>query len=434
MATPQIPDDWMGTPKAQTFEFAKRTFVSGLFWQPLPGATARIRKAEVEKMAEEQDFDLVVLRTSGVPQAGFGAHADGVRPGMLSVAALVSKSLEVANRERSFLCALQVPGGKWLYVAQREGVLLHDGDMLGNEATVRARMMTDISLTEWQTIFAPKSWGITDAIERSFEDLLPKSGANFSFKSWWEVRPVRNSLLDRLKKSWPLVAAVVLLGAGYYAYSYWQQWQNEKAMAEIAEQEAALAAARTNAVADHPWKKQARATQFMAACDTAIDQVSTFWPGNWTPKEAVCANGALTVVWTANEHGWLEHLQAVEPKAVPALDGRSATLAVPITLKGGDNEALLNERVRTLAMIGAAQRYGFNVAVSDQSATPMLPGQAPAAQSWKTLKWTVANGQLPPSVVIPALDGDGFRVTQIKLAFTGGVMNWTMEGIQYVQP
>ncbi len=166
-ATPMTANDTGAAHHVgQTFTFGRRVFVSGLFWQPLPGASAHQRKLEMKEVAEEQDFDLAVQRTSGMPQAGFGALADGVKPGMLSVAAMVSKSLEVANRDRSFLCALPVPGNKWLYVAQREGVLLHDGDLLGTEESIRARLHNDLSLADWQTVFAPAQWGIPNATER----------------------------------------------------------------------------------------------------------------------------------------------------------------------------------------------------------------------------------------------------------------------------
>lgn len=434
MAKEQTPDDWQSLSKAQTFDFAKRTFVSGLFWQPLPGATARARQAEVEKMSEEQGFDLAVLRTTGAPQAGFGSFADGIRPGMLSVAAMVSKSLEVANRERSFLCAMQVPGGQWLYVAQREGVLLHDGDMLGDEGTIHARMMTDTSLTEWQTIFAPGHWGINNSTEKTFEELLPKEGSQYSFKSWWEVRPVKNNLLDRAKKYWPIAAVIVLSVAGYFGYGYWQQWQLKKEMIEVAQQEAEVREAKARAIAEHPWKKQARPAKFIEGCDAAFKQVNTFWPGNWTPKDAYCANGTLTVTWTRQENGWLEHLYAIEPKAVPADDGNTASLTIPVTMPQGDNEVVPKERERKLAMIDVSQRHGFNLALMNPRPTLLLPGQAPTVQDWKAVVWSVKNSYLHPSEVIPLLDGEGFRISLIKLTFTGGVMKWSMEGNQYVQP
>ncbi len=438
MAVEQTPADWQasGVPaelSSQTFEFGKRTFVSGLFWQPLPGSTARQRKAELQKMSVEQGFDLAVLRTSGVPQVGFGSLADGVKPGMLSVAAMVSKSLEMANRERSFLCAMPVPGGKWLYVAQREGVLLHDGDLLGNEETVRERMMTDLSLTEWQTVFAPANWGIPDTMQRPFEDLLPKSGSKYSFKTWWEVRPIRNTWLDFIQDNMALYAVLIAVAAGLTGYYLWDQWRVKKELEALAQQEAMEQATREAAAADRPWKKQPRAPQFVAACDSAMRQVKTFWPGNWTPTGAICADRTLTVTWTRQEQGWLEHIREIEPRVEFSPDGNRATLNLPLEMPPGEDETLPKESERRFALHSAAQHLGLQLAQVDQQANAVL-GQPAVPGSWTTMTWTITNAPLPPATVISALDGGGFRITQLKLGFAGGMMTWTMEGTQYAQP
>lgn len=433
MATEQTLPDLPGA-NSQTFEFGKRTFVSGLFWQPLPGSTARLRKAELQKMSEEQGFDLAVQRTSGVPQVGFGSFSDGVKPGMLSVAAMVSKSLEVANRDRSFLCAMQVPGGRWLYVAQREGVLLHDGDLLGTEETVRARMMTDLSLTEWQTVFAPARWGIPDGIERKFEDLLPKHGNKYSFKTWWEVRPIRNTWLDFIQDNPALYVSVIALVLALVGYYVWDQYRIKKELEELAMQEAAEQAARETAAAEQPWKKQPRAALFVAACDKALAQVKTFWPGNWTPTDAVCKERNLVVTWTRQETGWIEHLLALEPKAEISTDGNRAMLTVPLELTGGENDTLPKERERIVGMYSYAQRYGLSFVLKNATGAPVLGQPQPVSGGWKTLEWSIGDMPLAPSTMLPGLDSPGLRISQIKLAFSEGMMKWTMEGMQYVQP
>ena len=256
----------------QTFEFGKRTFVSGLFWQPLPGHTLQLRKAELRKMSEEQGFDLVVQRTSGIPQAGFAATADGIRSGMLSVAAMVSKSLEMANRDRSFLCAMPIPNGQWVYVAQREGVLLHDGDLLGSEEIVQARMMNDLSLIEWQTVFAPEQWGIPGSQERRFEDLLPRRGEKYSFKSWWEVRPIRNPWIDIFLDNTRLYITLIVIALVLTGYHFWSQYRINKQLEAFARQEAEESAARMAAAAEQPWKKIPRVSAFIEA--TAIDHLA----------------------------------------------------------------------------------------------------------------------------------------------------------------
>ncbi|MBP9714389.1 MAG: type 4b pilus protein PilO2 [Sterolibacterium sp.] len=420
---------------AQTFEFGKRLFVSGLFWQPLPGSTAKLRNAEIQKMSEEQGFDLAVLRTTGVPQVGFAALTDGVRPGMLSAAAMVSKSLEMANRDRSFLCAIPIPNGKWLYVAQREGVLLHDGDMIGTEEAAQARMMSDLSLIEWQTVFAPAHWGVPNATQRTFEDLLPKSGSKYSFKKWWEVRPIRSSWLDHFQISAPVMGILIVLGIGLLGYYAWDHYSKQQALEELARQEVAEQAARAAAVAEQPWKKQTRAAGFIAACDQALASVPTLWPAGWAPDNAVCKDRNLVITWARQETGRLEHLLNTLPDADIAIDGNKATLTRRLELPGGENDVLPKQKERIAALYDIAQRYGFNFALkAPANEAPVLGQPAEAEPTWKSLEWTVADMALAPVRVAPLFEGGGFRLNQIKLSFAEGIMKWTMEGTQYVQP
>ncbi|MBV2234684.1 MAG: type 4b pilus protein PilO2 [Sterolibacterium sp.] len=420
---------------SQTFEFGKRTFVSGLFWQPLPGATARLRMVELQKMAEEQGFDLAVLRTSGIPQAGFGTQLDGIKPGMLSAAAMISKSLEVANRDRSFLYVTEVPGKKWLYVAQREGVLLHDGDLLGTEDFIRSRMMTDLSLADWQTVFAPAHWGISHSIERQFEELLPKKGDKYSFKKWWEVRLIRNIWLDLIKNNPKLHALLIALVIIFGGYQLWEHYRLKKELEALEQKEAAEQAAREQAAAEQPWKKQPPAAQFVAACNAALSQVNTLWPGNWTPTTSVCAEGKFTLSWSRQETGRIEHLLALQPNAEILPDGNHAKLEIPLELPPGTNEVLPKEREKLLEMLDFSQRYGIRLTVKNDSGKSTVLGQPDLNDgSWSTLEWTIGDTLLAPATILPVLDGPGLRIGKITLTFSEGMMKWTMEGMQYVQP
>lgn len=437
-ATPMTANDTNAVHLVgQTFTFGRRVFVSGLFWQPLPGASAHQRKLEMKEVAEEQDFDLAVQRTSGVPQAGFGALADGVKPGMLSVAAMVSKSLEIANRDRSFLCALPVPGGKWLYVAQREGVLLHDGDLLGNEDTIRARLHNDLSLADWQTVFAPNAWGIPNASERSFEELLPKSGSGdkYAFKRWWEVRPIRITLLDYVQGNIKLViaaAVLLLLMLGYYAYGKWQNWRE---LQELQRQEAMVQTERAAALAIKPWGKLPRAGQFAAVCEAALQQVGSFWPGGWMPKEAVCQDAQLKVSWERLPTGRIDHLLALLPQAQVAEDGDHAEFQLPLELPQGTEEALPEKQARMLALNQLAQSLAIKLSLQPQSIGSTILGQpARVAGGWDTLGWKLEDSLLAPHDLMPLLDEHGLRIVTIRLGFASGSMKWNMEGVQYVQP
>jgi hypothetical protein len=417
----------------QTFELGRgHTFVSGLFWLPLPG-TLRDYKKETENLARETNCDLAVWRTSSALQVGLGSTEKGLTPGLLSAAAVISKSLEIepgAKEYKDFLCATEVPGGAWLYVAQREGVIMPDGDFLGTEDEVRSRMLSDYSVSQWNVIIAPAHWGMKDSKERRFEEFLPQKAGKTDYKRWWGLAPVKR---DVIKTMTPIIIIAVALLAGLIGY---QKWQANKAAEELAR----LAAEQQGTVAGkpvvHPWKQIPRAKQFVGECMGALTRVKTLWPGNWLPRDVTCSGAQFVVVWLRQPHGWIDHLLAVEPKAVISVDGGMASLSIPLTLDIGDDEATPQENARIVQMLSAGQRYGFKITISAPPAPPALPGdkdKAPALITWKELAWKVEETSMSSLSVAAILDGPGFRVGRIRGALKGGVITWVMEGTQYVQ-
>lgn len=425
------------------FEIEKgKRFVAGLFWQPLSsssrGEIASIFKGagkETCKLAEDLHMDLAVWRVAGIPHVGLGATGEGAKPGFYSAAAVISKSVEMEHGSvRDFICATEIGDGRWLYVVQREGVIIPHGDTVGTEDEIRARLMSDTSVSSWNLVFAPEYWGIDKSIERTFEQFLPRNRhGKIQYHGWWQLRPIKAQLAR------PLLGAVVAVSVMVGAYTAYSKWQEHKAFEEAARL-AALQAAQgeTNAPPPPPWEGLPRAHVFWNGCFDGMRAVSSFWPGNWAPQEATCANGAFTISWRRGEHGWIDHLRTMVPEAVLSIDGTTATYSVPIEAPAeGEAEALPAERERVLEMHGAGQRYGFEVVLSAPAAPPVLPGQqqGPApAPTWREVMWAVNGSALPPSVVLAALNGDGFRVARVSAQFDNGLMTWTMEGSQYVQP
>lgn len=418
-----------------TFILDKKTFVTGLFWQPLTGLEADHKK-ESKKLAKELNFDLAVRCTTAVSQIGFGAAKDDLKPGMLSTAAIVSKSIEVESGQRDFLCAAEVEHGRFIYVAQRGGVILHNGDIYGEEDEIRARILADLSLGDWPMIYAPDHWAVSyNAKERKFIDFIPKKGDKFDYKKWWALQPV-----DRMATATgnpsryivPLLLITVVAGGGFYGYHKWQE--KKRIEAERQAMLAAIAAGQAVAI-PHPWKDMPRVLAAMNDCQKAMGQVSTFWPGNWTPQDGTCANGTFTISWKRKEYGWIEHLKAVEPKAILSADGTTASLSVPIEATPGEDEALPDENTRVIAMQSIAQQYKLSIVLTSVAQPPALTGQQAPVQDWREMKWAIQGLTLPPAIVLKALDGNGFRATQLQADFNqNGAIKWNMEGTQYVKP
>ena len=414
---------------ARLFETERTSFVAGLFWQPLAGAPRERRKA-ADALAKELQFDLAVWRSGSAAQIGFAASTSGAKPGLVSAAAMVAEVLESELQGGSFVCAVETPGHRWLYVAQREGLILSDGDLLAGEDEVRTRLLSDLSVGAWDRVFTPEHWGIEGAKERSFAQLVPRKADKPLLKRGWRLAPLR---ANRFRTY--LVAATVLLliGVGAYEYRLWQQRELQAQLARLAAQSGAQPAPPL----EHPWKKQPRAREFLQACTRAFGEVKTWWPGNWTLKQAACENGSLNISWARQDTGWIEHLRALEPRAFLSADGSLASLTLPMQLPAaGEDEAVPTERARTLALHAAAQRLGVRVTLAAVQPPPVLPGDKPAAlpaKDWNELTWSVQGTRIPPAVLVELLDGPGLRLDRIEALYEGGFMNWSLKGTQYVQ-
>lgn len=419
-----------------SFELERgRIFVGGLHWQALTGGASEA-KAEALRLASELSFDLAVWRTTGAQQIGFAATADGFKAGMLSAAAVVSKTIEVESGERDFLCATKLPDGRYLYVAQAEGVIPPDGDFIASAEDVRARMLEDLSIGKnWNMVIAPLMWAMSNTVERDFEDFIPQKGGKPDFKhSWWALKPVKPSLTSMLKGVAPfLIAGLVLAGAAV-GYKQYQQQQAAQEAARLA----AMQASEPVQELPHPWKDKVRAKAAIQACSTAINGLETLWPGNWKPESVACsvATGTLTVTWKQGAHGWIKHLLEVEPRASVIGDGTTAILVLPVPMSGAEDEALLDERTRSLDMRVKVQQYGATLVLAAPPAPPAMPGananQAPSR--WNELSWAMQGVLLPPEDLISSMDGAGFRLGSVTARFTDGLIKWDLEGSQYVLP
>ncbi len=424
----------MSKNTVQTFSLdKKREFVSGLFWQPIPGGkdTAKAKTIEVAKQLR---MDVFVHRFGKIVQTGLASTKDGAKKGQYSAAAAITKSLEMEHGEINALIAVPVPGrsGLWLYVAQRDGALLPDGDQIGSEDEIRSLMLAANSVGEWDVIVAPDHWGFTSS-EKRFEDFLPKNKLGvIKYHKWWALSSVFFDVQATLRPVIvPLLVGAVAL-AGWYGWNTWKAKQLRARQEALQRANARFPQAAPRPV--HPWIAQPKAADFVATCMGAIEQ-APLWTG-WDFKGVTCENGMLNLTWDKGRH-WTEHLKATLPDAL--VTGTTASYSVPIKMPpGGGNDAPLpsaNEAQSHFTEQG--ERYGLKVDVAQEAPPPPpLPGAKPAGTpqappDWKEITWTVKDSLLPPETLVAVLDGKGFRVTSIS---ANNQMQWTLKGTQYAKP
>jgi hypothetical protein len=420
----------------KTFSLGKDVFISGLHWQVLSGKVSE-SKSEIRQLAKQLNFNLSVIRNTGVPQVGLGLTSEGCSAGMLSAAAIVSKTIELENNHQDFICATALPNGLYLYVCQSEGVIVPDGDVIGSAEIVRSRLLEDLSIGKsWEFIVAPIEWGVEGSKEIDFMDFLPRKNGKIDLKHpWWGLKPVNWSIGSSLKKvAIPLMLAGVI-AAVVIGYNQWQAIKMAK--------DAALVAASIQSEKPPPpippWRNKPRAALVVSACVKVIKETKTFWPGNWQPVSATCdvASNSMTVSWKRGEYGWARHLLEVEPRAVISTDGTTASLTNSMVV-GGENEeeALDDERIRLAQMNGAAQELRVRLEMSAPPAPAVLPGAQKTAAPpvpWQEMIWALKIGQLSPEAIIPVFDGPGFRIASIVAVFGGGQITWGIGGSQYVK-
>lgn len=430
-------------------------FVTGLLWQPLSGTSGGDITNEIRQLSQETDLDLFVHRTTVAHCAGFAKSGGDVKTGILSAAAAVAKAVEIESGSRDFIFVAPLPEGVWLYVSQREGILLPDGDtVFPSEDAVRARLLEDLALDNWSTIIAPAIFGLPHSLERSFEDMLPrKPNGKLRMFGWWRLRPAQSSIALALYKKQiaiGLICAAIAVGAGYKYLDY-KKMQQELSLALAAKD------ARDREVAEiakrkpppPPWAALPPMREVARACREAIVATNLF-PGNWKLDGAHCSGSGdswrLVVTWKpSGQYSWISHLTAVEPDASIATDGSSASKVVALQISkddGGDFVVetpgdLLNEGDRLMEMYSAAQRYGVALATSDApvEAPVALPGEdgaKPKPPAWKEVTWRVSNVALPEVVVSAFGAGSGIRMKSMAATWQKGSLIWVMEGSQYV--
>lgn len=421
----------------QIFTVENEQFVAGLFWQSLSESNSGDRTNEIKSLAKEISLDLHVLCNTSAHCVGFAKSDLQLKAGAFSAAAIISKSMDVESSARDFIFIAQIPNDQWLYVAQRDGLILPDGDQVfTSEDSAKSRLLEDMSLGEWAVIIAPSIWGVKGANERSFDSFLTrKKNGKLELHKWWRLSHVDSSKSLALHKG-KIIIALILIGGSLVGFKYYKDYKFKKEM-----EAAALAAQQVDAQGrilppEHPWKTIPAAPDMLDACMTAFSTVRLF-PGNWSITAVNCTGGLLTVAWSPNERGWIEHLKIIQPNAVVSTDGSIASISLPLaTLNTGYDEPVVDSNLRLVDMYSAAQRYGVKFTATKPSQVAVLPGQsAPATplKDWNEIAWKVEGSDLPVAV-LAALDGDGFRMNAMHATWQNGKFTWNMEGTQYVKP
>lgn len=159
----------------------KKRFAAGLFWQPVAvGYTPRGYAYNLSHSSAGRAKLYVEYRS----MIGLAARHKGYSSGMPSLAAEVVDAL---SEYSSFLAVFSL-GGKYFFVAVRNGVILAD-KLFNNESDARAEYAKFSKIPDWSIFIAPNSWAIPRAVEKDLGSLLPhKTKYNLRAINLWRAR------------------------------------------------------------------------------------------------------------------------------------------------------------------------------------------------------------------------------------------------------
>lgn len=431
------------TPQLSSFTIGKRTFVSGLFWQLLSGPTGS-HQQEAATLARQISADLGVFRNGPMRQVGLCATSANSKAGFSSAAAIVSKTLEMERAGLNALVALPVPDGRFLLIIIEQGEILPEGDVIGDEAAIHSHLYNVFPDVPWDVVIAPTRWGVSGAMERSFESFLPKNHAKGY--AWWNLVPVGERAMKALRRKRLMLAAALagIGGVSLVGASYYQRMKAEaeqRRLAEVAAAEAEAARQRQLLVQqEKPWRKKPLAMDAVLACEAAMDAVPIA-PGGWSRETLEC-NLQTGTVSATYKRGDIMQVGWLPSNVIPDLTGQSATYTAPIAaLRTGVQETAVPIQIARRKIMSAVQQLGGSTPLSVIE-PPMSPPQGgkpaqPILVDWTGWTFTYSSLLLPSSVVshlaMPTL-----RINKIAYGAASdggrsasGMKNWIIEGEVY---
>jgi len=412
----------------------KYRYVCGLFWQSL--SRPRELEREAVDLGRKIDADLMVVRMDHTTaQAGFAQTRDGARPGMYSLAAVVSRTMA---REGAFydgeqqpvhnwLGAFKLPDGCWVYFAVRDANFLPNGDFAGSREEVLERLQSDYALGGWNVVVGEeelRAFGFHNFQMREIRSFIPQK-ADGSLRA--QRRAALRRIGGRLSRTHLIVAGVAVLAAGGgYAWMLHQRdlTERERELAMQLVRERILREAPA-AVVVRPWDKRPAPPALARACMQAFRHPTA---GGWQLESYTCTQKQSVHAWRRGESS-----VAMLRDRVPDVDvepsGERANYVQPLQLPTSPAEDLLDRRRALEPVLSHMQMMGVPIKVTAVPVPVVHTDPPPPPQSWRGYSFSLQNGGVEPQEIARLLDRPGIRVD--RMVYQGS--QWTMEGTIYAE-
>jgi len=412
----------------------KHKFVCGLFWQSL--SKPRELNREAADLGRKIDSDLMVIRMDHTTaQAGFAQTKEGIKRGMYSLAAVVSKTMAIEGAfydgeqqpVHNWLGAFKLPEGNWIYFAVRDANFLPNGDFAGTKEEVLDRLHNDYALGGWNVVMGEeelKSFGFHNFQARDIRGFIPqRADGSIRVHKWWGLRQIGGS------PSWlPMTAAVAGVAAvaiaGTYGWKFYQQKQEER-QREIAMQQARERILREASAAARPWARRTAPLVLVRACQKQFTHPTA---GGWLLESYTCTQDQQMYAWKRG-HSSIGMLREQLPEVQVDPSGDRASYVRPLKLQAGRNEELQDTRKTLEPMVSRMQMMGVPIKVAI-APTPKLQSDNQQWQpNWRSYVFKLNAAGMAPQEIAEILDRPGVRVD--KVVYQGA--EWAMEGTIYAK-
>lgn len=451
--SPLLDEQPVSAP-VSTAVIAGKTFVSGLFWQPL--SKPRAYKKEAQEIGKREGMDVVAIRTGRIFQAGFAPKGEGANKGMYSLAAALSAKLGP-----SWIGAFALPDGdgRFAFCAVNEGTIIPGCDMIGGREDIEQRLRSFFgSVSSWDRVYAPSSFEFGGE-ELDLEKILAPD--SFSRRAWTQHQLFSLTFgLDR-DDFIRIGVGVVLLIAAYVGVSEYQNYKvriaREAAIrAEIArkaEEDRMKAAAKAGSQIDidRPWGKSPSVGAFLDNCTQQFNQMPLSI-GGWLFGEATCSSSAIKVKFLrqspATAKSFLDGLPAGPfassvPTVVFSQDLMEATLDVALKMDLKNGEEILQSSVALPAYGSLFQGHGLSVAfnhhkepvaVTLPGAAASAPANPAAAAVWGVYDFGFDSAEAPEQI-FAGNNWAGMRLSAVvvKLDKNTAELKWNVTGKLYAK-
>lgn len=412
----------------------KHRFVCGLFWQSL--SRPRELQREAADLGRKIGSDMMVIRMDhSTAQAGFAQSEDGIKRGMYSLAAVVSKTMALEGAfydgekqpVHNWLGAFKLPDGQWVYFAVRDANFLPNGDFIGTKEEVLEHLHGDYALGGWNVVLGEvelADLGLHNFQPRDIRSFIPqRRDGSIRIHKWWELRQING------RPAWMLwtasTAALVLLATGtYYSWAYYQA-KKEEAARELAIAQERERIMREASAAARPWSKRAGPLTLVRVCQRQFTHPTA---GGWQLESYSCTQEQQQYAWRRGA-STVALLREQMPEVRVEPNGERASYLQALKVPVAENDNLLEMQKTLEPVLSRMQMIGVPIKVIETPVVPIQNGAAQWQPNWKSFTFSLDARGVEPLEIATILNRPGIRVDKV----TYRASEWSMEGTIYAK-